>query len=302
MELFTKIKGIFAAAVTPMTSAYKPDLDSLVALLDFLAQRGCHGALLLGTTGEGPSFATAERLEIFNAAVSIRQQHSSFRLLAGTGTPSLEETVSLTKAAFDTGLDGTVVLPPYYYRNASQTGLFNWFSQVIKRSVPAGGALLGYHIPSVSGVPLQLDLLKRLKDAFPDSFAGIKDSSGDAAHTVELGRLFGSDLIVMTGNDRLLTLALQSQASGSITAMSNLYSPDLRRVYDSFSIGQMDESAQKRLDACRSVMDRFPPAPPLLKYLLHQKHGFPVWAVRPPLMPLPEAAALEALDALSLLE
>ena len=299
METTISIKGVFAAAVTPMNADFQPDLDAIPQLLNFLARRGCHGALLLGTTGEGPSFATSERTDIIRSALTIRQEHSSFRLLAGTGTPSLEETISLTKTAFEAGLDGVVVLPPYYYRNASQDGLFTWFSQVIRKAVPTGGSLLGYHIPSVSGVPLSFELLSRLKDAFPDQFAGIKDSSGDATHAVELGRRFGRDMVVMTGNDRLLSLALQSQACGSITAMSNLYSPDLRRVYDTYSVGEVDTAVQNHLDTCRSVMDRFPPAPPLLKALLHQLHGFPLWTVRPPLMPLPEAAAAEAIEALA---
>jgi 4-hydroxy-tetrahydrodipicolinate synthase len=85
-------------------------------LLDFLARRGCHGALLLGTTGEGPSFAPEERIAIFRAALEVQQTQPAFRLLAGTGTPSLEETIILTRAAFDLGMDGVVVLPPYYFR------------------------------------------------------------------------------------------------------------------------------------------------------------------------------------------
>jgi 4-hydroxy-tetrahydrodipicolinate synthase len=296
MDLPAKIHGIFAAALTPMDADFQPELEAVPQLLDFLARRGCHGALLLGTTGEGPSFAAGERVEIFKAALEVRQMHPDFRLLGGTGTPSLEETIWLTRAAFDTGLDGVVVLPPYYYRKASEDGLFTWFSLVIRKAVPPGGALLGYHIPPVSGVPLPVDLLSRLKDVFPDRFAGIKDSSGDAALASELGNRFGKDLTVMTGNDRLLTHALSSNASGSITAMSNLFSPDLRQVFDTFITGKPDATAQSRLDTFRSVMDRFPPAPPLLKALLHRLHGFPLWTVRPPLMPSLDSDIQEALE------
>lgn len=300
MASFPKVKGVFAAALTPLDSQFQPDLEAVPRLLDFLVQRGCHGALLLGTTGEGPSFATGERVAIFKSAQAVRQVHADFRLLGGTGTPSLEETIHLTRAAFDAGLDGVVVLPPYYYRKASEEGLFAWFSHVIRKAVPAGGAFLGYHIPSVSGVPLSVELLSRLKEAFPDRFAGIKDSSGDPDLAKELGRRFGKDLVVMTGNDRLLSLALQSQASGSITAMSNLFSPDLRLVFDAHHAGEAEPNAQSRLDAFRSVMDRFPPAPPLLKALLHRLHGFPLWPVRPPLTALPDTALQEALTALEL--
>src|SRR5688572_29579947 len=118
------LAGVHAAAVTPLTHDGTPDLDGLVDLLRHLAGRGCHGALILGTTGEGPSFATHERLEICRAALHVRETHPTFHLLAGTGTPSLEETVFLTRSAFDLGFDAAVVLPPYFFRSVPDAGLF----------------------------------------------------------------------------------------------------------------------------------------------------------------------------------
>ena len=99
-----------------------------------------------------------------------------FRLIAGTGTPSLSETVDLTKLAFDLGYDGVLVVPPYYFRKATDNGLFAWFSEVIKKSVPSNGYLLGYHFPNVAD-RTSIELLARLKDAFPTQFAGIEGSS-----------------------------------------------------------------------------------------------------------------------------
>jgi len=119
-----KIKGVYAASITPLKKDFSPDLGSLPGYLDFLARRGCHGALLLGTTGEGPSFSTKQRTEIFKAALEVRQEWPEFRLLAGTGTPSLDETEGLTKAVFDLGFDGAVTLPPYYFRASEEDGLF----------------------------------------------------------------------------------------------------------------------------------------------------------------------------------
>jgi 4-hydroxy-tetrahydrodipicolinate synthase len=289
MADFHKLAGVYAAALTPLrpdfASNFTPDLDSIPLLLDWLAQRGCHGALLLGTTGEGPSFAPQERLAILRAACAVRQRRPDFRLLAGTGTPSLEETIELTRAAFDLGMDGVVVLPPYYFRKVSDEGLFAWFSEVLRRAVPAGGMLLGYHIPPISGVPISPELIERLIGAFPSQFAGLKDSSGDADYARLLGERFGQDLLLLNGTDRLLSLALQAGASGCITALANLCAPDLRRVWDSHRQGQPDGEAQARLNLARSVTERYPPAPPLLKALLSRKHGFPRWAVRPPLLP-----------------
>jgi 4-hydroxy-tetrahydrodipicolinate synthase len=287
MSVSQSLKGVFAAVVTPVRPDYSCAVEEMAGLLHFLAQRGCHGALLLGTTGEGPSFAAQERLALMGAALEIRQEHPDFRLLAGTGTPSLEETILLTRGAFDLGYDGVVVLPPYYFRNAPEGGLFEWFKQVLERSVPGGGALLAYHIPPISGVPISIELLTRLKDAFSTKFAGLKDSSGDPEHAIKLGETFGSELVVLTGNDRLFSLALQAKASGGITALANLASPLLRLVWEHHLCRESTKSLQAQLDAARHVMECFPPPPTFVKSILSKRYNFPAWTVRPPLMPMP---------------
>ena len=94
------LSGVYAAAVTPLNPDLTPDLAMIPELLAFLAERGAHGALLLGTTGEGPSFSQHEREAIFKAASKVKNKHPEFSLLAGTGTPSLEETIHLNQIVF----------------------------------------------------------------------------------------------------------------------------------------------------------------------------------------------------------
>jgi 4-hydroxy-tetrahydrodipicolinate synthase len=277
-------KGVFAAAVTPLKPDLSPDLDGLAKLIQFLAQRGCHGILLMGTTGEGPSFSIQERMTVYRAAVEVRRSLPNIQLLAGTGTPSLEDTILLTKASFDLGYDGVVVLPPYYFRKTTDEGLLAWFSQVLDKAVPADGVVLGYHIPPMSGISLSLELLSRLKDAYPRQFCGIKDSSGDPEWARTLGTHFGSDLTVLNGNDRLFSLALQSKASGCITALANILSPLHRTVWDNFQAGIKDENTQAKLSHLRDICDCYPPMPPLLKLILAKLYGFPPSRVKPPLL------------------
>jgi 4-hydroxy-tetrahydrodipicolinate synthase len=283
MRNASSFTGVYAAVVTPLKPALSPDLEGLSKLIQFLAGRGCHGVLVLGTTGEGPSFSRDERLSIYQAAADVRQSLPGFRLLAGTGTPSLQETIFLTRAAFDLGYDSAVILPPYYFRKASDEGIFSWFSQLIDQAVPSDRSIFAYHIPSITGVELSLDLFSRLKDSYPNAFAGIKDSSGDPDLARSLGKRFGSDLIVLTGNDRLFSLALQSGASGCITAVANLLSPLHRLIWDSFQGGCPDEITQDKLSSAREVLDRYTPFPSLIKMMLSRLHDFSYWKVKPPL-------------------
>jgi len=292
MSAFHPLAGVYAAAVTPLKAGGTFDLDGLLDLLRFLVGRGVHGVLLFGTTGEGPSFSPEERLLLWRHAVRIREEFPALRLLAGCGTPSLSETEFLIRSAFDLGFDGVVVLPPYYFRNASEEGLYHWFAHLLRHAVPADGYLLGYHIPNVAGIGFSLELLSRLKDAFPRRFAGLKDSSHDAEFARALGQRFGSDLLVLTGTDSHFQLALENGAQGCITAAANLISPDLRALWDAWRKGEDISPLQERVTHQRHILEKFPPFPPLIKALLARWYDFPRWDVRPPLMPLsPEKEA-----------
>ncbi|MCW5873216.1 MAG: dihydrodipicolinate synthase family protein [Anaerolineales bacterium] len=295
-NLSHSLSGVYTAAVTPLTAAGAPDLAAWQSLLGFFAQRGAHGALLLGTTGEGTSFSAAERIDIFKAAAAARPEE--FRLLAGTGTPSLTETIALNQAVYELGFEATVVLPPFFVRNASEDGLFDWYSQVIERSVPEGRWLLGYHIPAVSGVPLPLSLLQRLHATYPTRFAGLKDSTGDLASAA----MYAEGLpgcAVLVGNDKLMTSGMQAGAAGAITALANLRCAELRAVYEGFLWDTDGSTHQATLDAARAAMDAMPPAPAYLKAMLHAQHGLPLWPVRSPLQDFSPEEAEQAVAALS---
>jgi 4-hydroxy-tetrahydrodipicolinate synthase len=301
------LAGIYAAAVTPLREASSKgdkydsnlDLETVPIFLRFLASRGCHGALFFGTTGEGPSYSPKEREVLMRSVRVYRQQIPGFKLLAGTGTPSLSETADLTKLAFDIGYDGVVVLPPYYFRKTTDEGLFKWFSELITKAVPANKYLLGYHIPSVSGVGFSLDLIARLKDAFPIQFAGIKDSSHDEAYSTALGQRFGKDLLVLNGTDSHFHHALKNHAQGAITALANLISDDLRGIWDLYQEGKDPSEIQAHVTKKRHILEKYMPFPPTLKALLHRMHDLPRWAVKPPLEELDEKMLEEVLKEFS---
>ena len=295
------LSGVYVAAITPCLPDGSLDLAGLPLFLDFLANRGCHGALLSGTTGEGPSFSSKERLSLWEAAAVWRKRRPEFRLLAGTGTPSLSETRELNQAAFQLGFEAVVVLPPFFFRNASAEGLFDWFAELMEASVPHGRFLLGYHIPAVSGVGLSLTLLQRLAAAYPAAFGGLKDSSGslDSALAFIAG-LPGKAVLV--GNDKLLSSGMAAGAAGCITALANLRSPELRAIYDAFQRGQESPAEQAALDLMRAALDSMPPAPAYIKALLEAQHNFKRWSVRLPLQDLTPNQTETALQQIQALE
>ncbi len=291
------LAGVYVAAVTPLDAQGKLDLDAIPNLLAFYAEQGVHGVLFLGTTGEGPSFSPREREAVFHATAAARDAaFPHLKLFAGTGTPSLDESIQLTRAAFASGFEAVVVLPPFYFRQASEEGLFRWFAALIDQAVPADRFLLGYHIPKVSGVGFSLDLLARLKARFPQRFAGLKDSSHREDWAQQLGQTFGRDLLVLNGTDSLLTLAWEAGAQGSITAPANLMGAALRGLWEAWLAGEPLEERQAAITALRLKLEEQMPFPPLLKGLLATLYGLPRWEVRSPLLPLP-SDRLEAMTA-----
>lgn len=298
------LAGVYAAAVTPYLgkprTEGKPDtafdFESLAVFLHFLASRGCHGALLFGTTGEGPSFSPREREALLRSIRVIKHQVRDFKFLVGTGTPSLTETIELTKLAFELGYDGTVVLPPYYFRKATDDGLFLWVSELIEKAVPQGKYLLGYHIPAATGIGFSLDLLERLKEKFPNQFAGIKDSSHDEAFATAVGQRFGKELLVLNGTDSYFHHALKNNAQGAITAPANLISDNLREVWDLFQAGKDPSDMQAKVTEQRHFLEGYSPIAPVLKGLLNKIHGLPQWSVRPPLENMDEKMIEDAAE------
>ena len=292
-----RFTGIYCAAVTPMRGE-QIDIDALQKHLTTLAAEGCDGVLLMGTTGEGPSLSQAEREAIMKAAVDA---DTGLKLLAGTGTPSLPETIQATRRAFELGVEGVVVVPPYYFRNAPAEGLRAFYATVIKQAVPEGGALLAYHIPPVSGVAVPRDILAPLVDEFGPRMAGVKDSGGHLDYSIDMASNLPS-LDVFVGSERLLLAGLQAGAVGCITAGANVLAPYCAAVYRAWKDGQPAEGLQDRLTAARLMIEAVAPAPATYKGLLALRHGGDGWNVRLPLLDHPAeiidqlAERLQSLD------
>lgn len=292
-----RFTGVYCAAVTPMRGQ-QIDIEALQTHLAALAAEGCDGVLLMGTTGEGPSLSLAERETIMRAAVAA---DTGLKLLAGTGTPSLPETIGATRRAFELGAAGVVVVPPYYFRGASAEGLRAFYAAVIAQAVPADGALLAYHIPPVSGVSVPREILAPLVDEFGPRMAGVKDSGGDLTYSVDMAANLPS-LDVFVGSERLLLSGLQAGAVGCITAGANVLAPYCVAVYRAWKAGQPADQQQDYLTTLRMMVEAVAPAPATYKGLLARRYGGESWDVRLPLLNHPADVISGLIDRLQALD
>lgn len=283
--------GIYVAAVTPLTPTGQIDVAALPVLLDFYTAQGCHGVLLCGTTGEGPSFSLRERQPLIDAAGAYRAAHPDLRILFGVGTPTLDDTIALTRASYAAGLDGVLCLPPYFFKSPSPAGLMHYFSAVIEAAVPEDrGGFFFYHIPQVAGVGVPFETIRPLLERYPNHIAGIKDSSGDVAHALALCAQF-PQMRVFPGSPAVKLAALAAGAAGSITALANVGAPALRAMYDAHRAGQATAAHDAAVMAAHRALNAGPVIPGL-KYVLHRRFGLPHWPVRPPFEALADGADL----------
>lgn len=291
----TPFSGVLAAVLTPLDDSLAPDHALLVRHCRWLLASGCTGLSVLGTTGEANSFTVEERLRLLDALAEGGLPGSA--LLPGTGTCAVPDTVRLTLKAIEIGAGAVLMLPPFYYKNVSDDGIFAAYAQVIERVGDSRLKICLYHFPQMSGVPLGPALIERLLVRYPGTVVSIKDSSGDGAGMVDTARRF-PQLAVMTGSDAFLFGLLENGGAGCITACCNIAAHLAADVVDCWRRGEREAAvrSQERLDSVRTAVSAYPTTA-ALKALLVRHTGLPRWRnIRPPLVSLApqDAAALES--------
>ena len=283
------VTGVYAAVLTPQNPDRSIHFEKAAAHCNWLLANGCHGLGILGTTGEANSFSVKERVELLEklAEAGVPTQP----MMPGTGCCAIPESVELTKKAIEVGAGSVLMLPPFYYKGQSDDGLFAAFAEVIERVGDERLKVLLYHFPQMSNVPLSIDLMARLKTAYPDTIVGMKDSSGVLENMTTAAREI-PDFAVMSGADDLMLPVLKAGGAGCITACANVGAHFNQAVYDAFARGDVAaaEAAMPPVQALRDLISKNPLIPSL-KALMARHTGDEIWAtMRPPVMPMDKAA------------
>ncbi|HVA15636.1 MAG TPA: dihydrodipicolinate synthase family protein [Stellaceae bacterium] len=278
-------RGVLAALVTPLTDALEPDTAALVAHSRWLLGHGCTGLVALATAGEANSLSLAQRLRIVDAAANNGLPMA--QMIIGGGSCALDEAATLTKAIAASGAAGVLLLPPFYYRDAGEAGLFRFYAKVIERVADPGLRIVLHHRPQASGAPITEALIRQLKEAFGAIIAGVQNGAGDWATTAALIRDFPA-LAVFSGTERFLLAALRAGGQGCISATLNFTAPLAGPIYRQWQ-GTAAVALQEELSAVRQVFDEFP-TPAAQKEILARLTGHRGWRnLLPPLLPLAAA-------------
>src|SRR6059058_4315041 len=291
-----RIRGVLAPVVTPFKADLSPDRQRFVRHCQWLLSQDC-GLAVFGTNSEANSMAAGERMTLLDALVAAGIDPS--RMMPGTGCCSITETVELTAHAVKHGCAGVLMLPPFYYKEVSEEGLYRYFSEVVQRVGDTRLKTYLYHIPPVAIVGVTPKLVERLLNAYPNAIVGMKDSSGDWNNTrMFLDAFAKSDFDVFVGSESFLLANMRHGGVGTISATANINPAAIHKLYREWVRSRTGDSGapqadlddqQQRLNVVRQVFGsrKFPSMIAALKQAIAIYADDPAWAkVRPPLIEL----------------
>ena len=286
------VRGLWCAMLTPLDRNGGVDHSRLAAHARALLAKGIDGVAPFGTTGEGQSFGVGERAAGLSALLASGIPAN--RLVAATGCAALSETITLTRHGVQSGCAACLVLPPFFFKDVSDEGLFAWYARLIDAVGDSRLRVLLYHIPQVTGVPLSIDLVARLATSFPGVIAGVKDSSGDWTNTAALlARV--PQLAILVGHEPHLPRALSAGGAGTICGVANVY-PAIVRALFSPNVTPADE---QRIATFIDIAFR-QPFLAAFKAIVAAQTGDAGWhALCPPHLPLDEGQRRTLLSALA---
>lgn len=218
-------EGCFTALVTPFSAdSASIDWAAYERLVESQIAGGVKGLVPCGTTGETPTLSEAEQRELIQR--TVRMVRGRAAVVPGTGSNDTKKTIEATRAAFEAGADGAMIVMPYYNK-PSQDGL-RLHVELVAKSV--SGPLMLYNIPGRTGVDLQVDTLGRILDACPNVVA-LKDAS-NGVHYCQSAAKFGNRLAVLSGDDALTVPMMSVGATGVVSVTSNLYPREVATVVE----------------------------------------------------------------------
>jgi len=263
-----QLRGTFTALITPFTAdGEKVDWVALKKLVEHQIEEGVEGLVPCGTTGESPTLSHDEHAEVIAKVVEwAKAKNPKAIVIAGTGSNSTAEAVSLTRHAAAAGADAVLSVNPYYNKPV-QAGLVAHFERIADAStVP----VVLYNIPGRSAVGMTIDTVVRL--AKHQNIIGIKEATGDLGFMAQIIQETEGKFTLLSGDDNLIVPVLSIGGKGVISVISNVYPRETGAITRQYEAGNVHEAHQRfmrLLPLCKSMFLETNPIP--VKYAASRK-------------------------------
>ncbi len=283
-------EGVYTALVTPFRED-QIDYGALEKIINAQIDGGVDGIVPLGTTGESPTVSFEEHKEFIKKVV--RLVNGRAKVVAGTGANSTEEAIHLSRAAEEYGVDGVLLVTPYYNK-PPQRGMIAHFESIAKSiSIP----IILYNIPGRTSIDFFPESLKELIGRV-NNIVCIKEATGSIANMMQVLELCGDRLTLLSGDDNLLLPVLAIGGKGVISVVSNVFPAEVKNIITLYNGGKIEESRKefyRLLPVCRAMFLETNPIP--VKAAM-EMFGYCSSRVRLPLVPLSDENRKKLKDAL----
>lgn len=228
------IRGSIAPLMTPFTVDGAVDHASLTNLVNWQIANGTHGISIGGSTGEPSAQTIPERLAAIKTVIAAVGDRVP--VMPGTGTEKLDETLELTAAAQEAGIDAALIITPYYAR-PTQEALYVWYKTVAQEfpDLP----IVAYNVPSRTAVDIAPETVARLYREF-DNFVGVKETTKDFEHFSRVLQLCGKELLVWSGIELLCLPLLALGGVGFLSATSNIAPRAHADLFEAWDAGNIE--------------------------------------------------------------
>ena len=279
-----KLTGVMTPILTPFNDDLSFASDLYISHAKWLLEQGIHFLSPFGTTGEALSMTVEERLAAVDVLIGAGIDPAV--LMPGTGLCNLEDTVKLCSHAMERGCRAVMTLPPFFYKNASDDGLYAYFTRLVEVVNSPDLKICMYHIPPMAGIGFSPALAGRLAKDYPDVFIAYKDSSGDFENTKAVIAA-APTVAVFPGSEHFLKEGLEHGGKGCISATCNVNPAAIRHVYDVGAGTEKDDldKINSGMITFRKTVEKYGPIP-AMKGMLAVKREDSRWRnVRPPILP-----------------
>ena len=269
--------GACTALVTPFLGG-RVNYPMLEQLLRRQIDAGIQAIVICGTTGESPTLSDPEKLEMFHRAKQY--VGDSCRIIAGTGSNCTEHAVALSKAAEDVGVDGLLVVSPYYNK-ATEEGLVTHYGAI------AGAVhipVIAYNVPSRTGVDIPVDVYACL--AKIPNMAGVKEASTDVQKVTKLRAACPPDFSVWSGNDDMAAAVIALGGQGVISVLSNVLPVETQALAQAALNGDFDTAADLQVKLLPLIETLFSEVNPIPVKAAMKLIGYDCGECRLPLTPV----------------
>ena len=280
----SSLSAVLSPVITPFNADGSPNTQKLLKQCKWLEASGV-GHAIFGTNSEANSISTAQKLRTLDELIAGGLNPAN--MMPGTGACSIDAAVQMTKAAVDAKCGGVLMLPPFYYKDVSDDGLFAHFAEVIEKVGDSKLQIYIYNIPPVTKISLSMALLERLVKAYPNTVVGMKDSSGDWAYTESVIKLLAPEGFRMyAGSEVFLMRTMRAGGVGCISATANVNPEAIANLAANWQATDADQR-QVELDQVRAIFQKYQMIAALKTAVAHYSKDADWLRIRPPLLPLP---------------